>query len=73
MNYNLFAVIYNEFKVHLTIVEVLLQKRRFLIKIIKQNYFTYEGINPRNPMSTTFSPIEGSYFPSEMTSCHSKL
>jgi hypothetical protein len=26
-----------------------------------------------NPISTTFSPIEGSYLPSAVTSCHSKL
>ena len=65
INYNLFVIIYNEFKVSLTIVESSTAKVFF--------YFTYVGIKPRNPMSTTFSPIAGSYLPSALTSCHSKL
>ena len=73
INYNLFEVIYNEFKMTLTVVDFQMLNSLFFWKKAKQNYLTYVGINPRNPMSTTFSPIDGSYFPSELTSCHSKL
>ena len=31
------------------------------------------GINPRNPISITSSPIDGSYLPSPVSSFHSKL
>lgn len=49
----------------LTFVEYQYFRRYF--KIVKL------GINPLNPISTTFSPAEGSNFPSALTSLHSKL
>jgi hypothetical protein len=57
----------------LTVVDFQMLNSLFFWKKAKQNYLTYVGINPRNPMSTTFSPIDGSYFPSAVISCHSKL
>ena len=57
----------------LTLVDCQSVKADDLAKIIKQNYLTQLGINPRKPMSTTFSPSDGSNFPSTITSCHSKL